>query len=56
MNKIVQSDEGDSKVERVKSGRINFPAHRGARRILCIGSEAGLGLTIVKGIPCTMET
>jgi hypothetical protein len=39
MNRIVQSEDADSKETRVKSGRINFPARRGERRILFVGMK-----------------
>jgi hypothetical protein len=50
MNRIVQSDEEDSKVKRVKSFRIDFPAHRGGESYYLV-QGAGLRFTVMKGIP-----
>ena len=50
MNRIVQSEEEDSKVTRVKLGRINFP-HADAREGYYLCRGAGLGFTMVNANP-----
>ena len=50
MNRIVQSDEEDSKVKRVKSFGIDFPARRGEQSYYLV-QGAGLRFTTKKGIP-----
>ncbi len=50
MNRIVQSDEEDSKVKRVKSFGIDFPAQRGGESYYLV-QGAGLRFTVMKGIP-----
>ena len=54
MNRIVQSEEEDSKVTRVKLGRINFPRCRCAGRVLFI-AESRAETHDGECKPCTME-
>ncbi len=55
MNRIVQSDEEDSKVARIKLGKINFPACGCEGRYYLL-YESRAETYDREGYPCTMET